>query len=137
MAVFKDDVKVRVSGTTEGGAELKSLAKGNMVTTVRVRSNVRTGTIFTELVVWGDANHDNAQVAANAMRAAQRRVVAVGFPTDDVYNGHIQRKVRVEDLWVESEGGDEFVQVLQGSGVAEGEPGREFKPIEMPDNVRF
>jgi hypothetical protein len=132
---FKDDVKVRVSGTTEAGAELKTLPKA-MVCTVRVRSNVRTGTIFTELVVWGDADHDNAQVVANALRAAQRRVVAVGFPTDDVYNGRIQRKVKVEDLWVESEDEQGFEQVLQGSGVAEGDV-REFKPIEMPENVRF
>ena len=136
MPLFKDDVKIRVSGTTEAGAEMKVLPKGSMVTTVRVRSNVRSGTVFTELVVWGDAAHDNAQRAVNALRVAQRRVVAVGVPADDVYNGRIQRKVRVEDLWVEGEEGDGFVEVLQGNGVVE-DVAREFKPIEMPENVRF
>lgn len=128
LTMFKEGIALRIAAVSEGEAEKRLTPKGKSVTSLRVRCSGRWGIRFYELVAWDEA----AEALNTAVNEAGMRLVAVGVPSEEVYKERVQRKLNVDELWVES--GNGFKEVISKNGV----PDEVVKPpIPLPENLRF
>lgn len=129
FSYFKEDVTIRVCGQTTGEAEMRLTPRGKNVTSCRVRAMGEWGQRFVELVAWDEG----AVIMNKALVERGLRVVAVGIPMEEIYNGKVQHKVTVKELWVEdAEGLKEWIS--KNGVVEEEEPKR---PLQMPEAISF
>lgn len=135
MEKFKEGVVILVKGVTLQKTDKKVMDNGRSNASCRVRCLTRTGSVNYELIVWG-TKEDSQNVDVLCTVPANDRVVAVGFPNDDVFNGKVQHKISIEQMFAEDVESGEWACIVAKKATIS-EPEREFKPINMPEDLDF
>lgn len=135
--LFKPSISTTVVGVVEGVAERRILGNsGREVTSARVRIDGSRGTIWCEILAWGDKEHTQALLMQRALSVPRLRVIGKGFPADDVYKEKVQHKVSLDELWAENRVEGRMVAVFSknGAGAPDDEP---LPALEVPPEAPF
>lgn len=131
MRYFKEEVKTRISGQVIKAAEMRVTPQGANVTSCRAVSTGQYGSYYCELVGWSEKGKSGIAEAMNEKLGERGvRFIAIGTPSEDIYNDKVQHKLNVKKLWVED--GEGLVLVIDEDRDEEEKP---RPPLKMPTGV--
>ncbi len=128
--LFREGARLFLSCVSEKETEVKVSGGGKTWCALRARCTGKWGVRYYDLTCFDD----NAVLIGKAVKVAGLRMIAIGVPKEELYNGRIQYKMTVEELWVEDLEKKEFAEIISKNGVAEVEE-RAYEPIEVPLSI--